>query len=93
MSPLPCSSAPLAAHRSNYHVELNPSDVGNNDRYVVQEVIKELARNRPLDVAGALQLAACMQPLGLQQCCSYGTFCTQMMTGRASQAVNSAESP
>jgi hypothetical protein len=38
---------------SNYHVELNPSDVGNNDRYVVQEVIKELAKNRPLDVAGA----------------------------------------
>eukprot|EP00775_Hariotina_reticulata_P010486 gene10486-10645_t len=37
---------------SNYHVELNPSDVGNNDRYVVQEVIKELAKNRPLDVAG-----------------------------------------
>lgn len=37
---------------SNYHVELNPSDVGNNDRYVVQEIIKELAKNRPLDVAG-----------------------------------------
>jgi hypothetical protein len=43
----------LLHHLSNYHVELNPSDVGNNDRYVVQEVIKELARNRPLDVAGA----------------------------------------
>lgn len=38
---------------SNYHVELNPSDVGSQDRYVVQEVIKELAKNRPLDVAGA----------------------------------------
>ena len=25
---------------SNYHVEMNPSDVGNQDRYVVQEVIK-----------------------------------------------------
>ena len=25
---------------SNYHVEMNPSDVGNNDRYVVQEIIK-----------------------------------------------------
>jgi hypothetical protein len=34
-------------------VELNPSDVGSQDRYVVQEVIKELAKNRPLDVAGA----------------------------------------
>lgn len=43
----------VSAVRSNYHVELNPSDVGSQDRYVVQEVIKELAKNRPLDVAGA----------------------------------------
>jgi replication factor C subunit 3/5 len=28
---------------SNYHVECNPSDVGNNDRFVIQEVIKEIA--------------------------------------------------
>lgn len=30
----------LTTVQSNYHVELNPSDVGNQDRYVVQEVIK-----------------------------------------------------
>jgi len=41
---------------SNYHVELNPSDVGSQDRYVVQEVIKELAKNRPLDVAGGADM-------------------------------------
>jgi len=28
---------------SNYHIEMNPSDVGNNDRHVVQEVIQEIA--------------------------------------------------
>jgi replication factor C subunit 3/5 len=28
---------------SNYHIECNPSDVGNSDRFVVQEVIKEIA--------------------------------------------------
>ena len=28
---------------SNYHIECNPSDVGNNDRLVIQEVIKEIA--------------------------------------------------
>lgn len=28
---------------SNYHIECNPSDCGNNDRYVIQEVIKEIA--------------------------------------------------
>ncbi|CAG9460735.1 unnamed protein product [Pedinophyceae sp. YPF-701] len=38
---------------SNYHVEMNPSDVGNNDRYVVQEIIKEMAKSRPVDPSGA----------------------------------------
>jgi replication factor C subunit 3/5 len=28
---------------SNYHVECNPSDAGNADRFVIQEVIKEIA--------------------------------------------------
>ena len=37
---------------SNYHVEMNPSDVGNKDKYVVQEVIKEMARGRLLGVEG-----------------------------------------
>ena len=30
----------LTTSSSNYHVEMNPSDVGNQDRYVVQEIIK-----------------------------------------------------
>ena len=25
---------------SNYHIECNPSDAGNGDRFVIQEVIK-----------------------------------------------------
>ena len=33
---------------SNYHVEVNPSDAGLNDRYVVQEVIKEMAQSHSL---------------------------------------------
>ncbi len=28
---------------SNYHIECNPSDAGNNDKLVIQEVIKEIA--------------------------------------------------
>jgi len=58
---------------SNYHVELNPSDVGNNDRYVVQEVIKELAKNRPLDVAGGVvgSPTASIWPC----CCVYMLIC------------------
>ena len=28
---------------SNYHIECNPSDAGTGDRFVIQEVIKEIA--------------------------------------------------
>lgn len=42
----------LTTISSNYHVELSPSDAGFQDRYVVQEIIKEMAKSRPLDVAG-----------------------------------------
>lgn len=34
---------------SNYHIEMNPSDAGIYDRYVVQEVIKEIAQYSPLN--------------------------------------------
>ncbi len=34
----------LTTVSSNYHIEINPSDVGNNDRYVVQEIIKVRAK-------------------------------------------------
>ncbi|CAB9502651.1 factor C subunit 3 [Seminavis robusta] len=30
---------------SNYHIEISPGDAGNNDRFVVQSVIKEIASN------------------------------------------------
>ncbi|KXZ55641.1 hypothetical protein GPECTOR_2g1191 [Gonium pectorale] len=42
----------LTTISSAYHLELNPADVGNNDRYVVQEIIKDMARSRPLGVDG-----------------------------------------
>ena len=31
---------------SNYHIELSPGDAGRNDRFVVQDVIKEIASNK-----------------------------------------------
>jgi len=34
---------------SNYHIEMNPSDVGLSDRLVIQEVIKEIAQTHTLD--------------------------------------------
>ena len=37
---------------SSHHVEMNPSDAGFQDRYVVQEVIKEMAKSRPIDAKG-----------------------------------------
>lgn len=33
---------------SNYHIEINPGDAGIYDRYVVQELIKEMAAYSPL---------------------------------------------
>jgi replication factor C subunit 3/5 len=42
----------LAMLSSAHHVEMNPSDAGFQDRYVVQEVIKEMAKNRPIDAKG-----------------------------------------
>jgi replication factor C subunit 3/5 len=40
---------------SNHHIECNPSDAGNNDRFVIQEVIKEIASHGNLQsgVSGA----------------------------------------
>jgi replication factor C subunit 3/5 len=37
---------------SNYHIECNPSDAGNNDKFVIQEIIKEIASHGSLQ-AGA----------------------------------------
>jgi replication factor C subunit 3/5 len=37
---------------SNFHIEMNPSDAGIYDRYVVGEVIKEIAQNHPLHSQG-----------------------------------------
>ncbi|XP_064637150.1 replication factor C subunit 3-like [Lineus longissimus] len=34
---------------SNYHIEVNPSDVGHNDRVVIQEIIKQVAQTNQLD--------------------------------------------
>jgi replication factor C subunit 3/5 len=36
---------------SNYHIEISPGDAGINDRFVVQEVIKEMAANRNISSA------------------------------------------
>ena len=34
---------------SNYHMEINPSDVGSADRLVIQELIKERAQTQQID--------------------------------------------
>ncbi|RXH81634.1 hypothetical protein DVH24_035055 [Malus domestica] len=42
----------LTTLSSTNHIELNPSDAGFQDRYIVQEIIKEMAKNRPIDTKG-----------------------------------------
>jgi len=39
---------------SNYHIELNPGDAGIYDRFVVQDVIKEMAANKSLNSGGGI---------------------------------------
>ena len=34
---------------SSYHIEINPGEAGMYDRYIVQDIIKEIAQNSPLD--------------------------------------------
>ncbi|KAL1647354.1 Replication factor C (RF-C) subunit [Diplodia intermedia] len=36
---------------SNYHLEITPSDVGNYDRVVVQDLLKEVAQTQQVDLA------------------------------------------
>ncbi|XP_047322103.1 replication factor C subunit 3 [Impatiens glandulifera] len=42
----------LTTLSGTYHIELNPSDAGFQDRYIVQEVIKDMANNRQIDTKG-----------------------------------------
>ncbi|KAL2630940.1 hypothetical protein R1flu_015626 [Riccia fluitans] len=42
----------LTTISSNSHIEFSPSDAGFQDHYVVQEIIKDMAKSRALDVAG-----------------------------------------
>ncbi|GAA5882081.1 hypothetical protein JCM3774_001502 [Rhodotorula dairenensis] len=36
--------------QSNYHIEITPSDLGNYDRAVVQEVLKDIAQTQQVDL-------------------------------------------
>ena len=39
----------LSILSSNVHIEVTPSDVGNDDRLVIQDLIKELAQSHQID--------------------------------------------
>ncbi|PXF47638.1 Replication factor C subunit 3 [Gracilariopsis chorda] len=41
---------------SAHHIEVNPSESGNNDRLVVQELIKDMASSAPLDMKKSLKV-------------------------------------
>lgn len=41
---------------SNFHIEINPADAGIYDRYVVQELIKEMAAFTPLESARSFKV-------------------------------------
>ncbi|KAI0710157.1 P-loop containing nucleoside triphosphate hydrolase protein [Earliella scabrosa] len=37
--------------QSNYHLEITPSEVGNYDRVVIQEILKEIAQTQQVDLS------------------------------------------
>jgi len=43
-------SIPVTTVSSAYHIEMSPSECGNHDRIIVQQIIKEIAQSRPLEV-------------------------------------------
>lgn len=46
----------LSTLQSNYHIEMTPAEAGNNDRQIIQEVIKELAQTANIiSIAGESQ--------------------------------------
>ena len=36
--------------QSNFHIEMTPSDVGNFDRVVIQDLLKEIAQTQQVDL-------------------------------------------
>jgi replication factor C subunit 3/5 len=55
------SEITLSTLHSNYHIELNPSDVGSNDRHVIQHLFREIAESgtvRPIDCTASTTATA-----------------------------------
>lgn len=52
----PKKDVELTVVSSPSHIEVNPSDCGNNDRLIVQQLIKDMASSSPIDIGK--QLAA-----------------------------------
>jgi replication factor C subunit 3/5 len=46
----------ISALMSNHHIELNPSDAGFGDRYVVQEVFKEIAETKTVNAENGFKV-------------------------------------
>lgn len=43
---------------SPYHLEITPSDMGNNDRVVIQDLLKDVASTEQVDFQGSLKASA-----------------------------------
>lgn len=48
---------------SNYHIELSPGDAGLNDRFVVQEVVKEMASSKNIVSAASMPGVVSQNPV------------------------------
>jgi replication factor C subunit 3/5 len=57
--------------QSNFHIELTPSDVGNYDRVVIQDLLKEIAQTQQVDLNAKQRFKGVF----LQLCIFWGMQC------------------
>jgi hypothetical protein len=71
----------LTTLSSTNHVELSPCDAGFQDRYVVQEIIKEIAKNRPIDTKGKRGFKGTAERFFLFSPFSFSDLCPKVIIG------------
>ena len=55
--------------QSNFHLELTPSDVGNYDRVVIQDLLKEIAQTQQVDLNAKQRFKGASVQTSSYECC------------------------
>lgn len=55
--------------QSNFHIEMTPSDVGNYDRVVIQDLLKEVAQTQQVDLNAKQRFKGTFVRISGFRCC------------------------